>query len=509
MQLLSKYLSHYLNLKDSWYMQFFEILFTLVALILLFLICFRGSNPHLQIRSFQLGLVIFLIHVIFETVRWQMLPSYLIFLLAALLILKSTKSWLFFRILGFLMGLVLIATSSFYATTMPINELPTPGGPYPVGTTNFTLLDESREETNTTDQTDSRTLFVEVWYPAHLNQDLDLPEANTLWQELYTGQIDQVSFFMDYLKGISTNSYPDIAQHRTNAPFPTILFNHGLQMFTAQNTILMEHLASHGYVMVSIGHPYESLRINLPGIGPVLPEFLTSFKKFKEGMDWIQRNSKHVISAMDSIDKTDAAEQKAQIMLAALEGSELNDVVSTWETDTRFVLDQLLAGNVKSLDCQNLIDSSRIGVMGMSIGGATATELCKSDSRIKAGINIDGIQYGNRNHVALKVPYMMIYSEDGSGSNEFLRISSQHDFHQYTFTGARHADFTDMAHIWPVMKIYGQLGSIPADRMTSISNTLILNFWNHYFKNRPLKSFSNDYPELRSEIELRNLPGGI
>ncbi|NRA59767.1 MAG: hypothetical protein HRU25_02420 [Psychrobium sp.] len=42
--------------------------------------------------------------------------------------------------------------------------------------------------------------------------------------------------------------------------FPVLIFNHGLYLVAEQNTILMEHLASHGYVIFSIAHPYPVLR---------------------------------------------------------------------------------------------------------------------------------------------------------------------------------------------------------------------------------------------------------
>jgi hypothetical protein len=143
--------------------------------------------------------------------------------------------------------------------------------------------------------------------------------------------------------------------------------------------------------------------------------------------------------------------------------------------------------------------------MGMSLGGAVAAELCKADSRINAGINIDGLQFGNRNDLGLSVPFMMIYSVDDAGDNEFLRLDSQHDFHQYTFLRARHADFTDMTYIWPVMRIYGQLGSIPPDSMIELSNVVILNFWDHYFKNLPLRIFTDqDYPDLETLVQLKD-----
>jgi len=448
--------------------------------------------------------LLFVLHWIFECLRWQMVFSYLVFFLSSLFILKSSISSLFIRLLGFTTGLLLIITSLFYSATMPIKHLPVPSGAYRVGTTHFILTDTSRPELLSSNTDDFRSLFVEVWYPAKAVETSDRPSPNPLWQELYRGDTDQVSTFFSYLKSVNTNSYPDVSPSVEDAPFPLILFNHGLQMFTSQNTILMEHLASHGYVVVSIGHPYESLRVNLDNEQVVLPEFISSLDKFREAMHWIEVNSAPVLAARDAILKLDSPQDRSKIMLDVINQSGMNDVVSRWEMDNRFVLDQLL-NSAKQLHLfQNVMDTTRIGVMGMSIGGATATELSKADHRIKAGINIDGLQYGSKNHLGLTIPFMMIYSMEGANSNEFLRLSSKNDFHEYTFLNTKHADFSDMIYIWPVLRIYGQSGQIPSERMLYLTNAVVLNFWDHYFKNHPLKTFDRgDYPELEISQQIQ------
>lgn len=184
----------------------------------------------------------------------------------------------------------------------------------------------------------------------------------------------------------------------------------------------------------------------------------------------------------------------------------MNTMVSEWEKDTHFVLDRLIRSSELALPFQKSMDTSQIGVMGMSIGGAVAAEYAKANDRIKAAINIDGLQYGARNKDSLNVPFMMIYSEDGKNSNDFLMLNSKEDYYEFTFMNARHADFTDMTLIWPVMRMYGQLGDIPGERMIQLNNEVILNFWDSYLKNKPFQKFEKkQYPELEISIKLKNL----
>lgn len=486
-------------------MQFFEVLFLSVSTLLLILISFFGDRRKSLIRCFQIGLIPLILHVLFEIVRWQMAFCYFMFFLLALLLLKKSTSHLIFRILGFTTGSLLIATSCFYCIMMPIIELPAPVGAYQIGSTCYTIVDEQREEIQTDDPDDKRELFVEVWYPANLKDVEDRPAEKSLWQELHIGQLDRVSFFMNYLEGINTHAFTDVPPDTENGPFPLILFNHGFQMFTSQNTLLMEHLASHGYIVVSIAHPYESLRVNLSNGRTVMPEFIMSMEKFKEAMTWIERSSALINAAKDSIENIQNKKERVQVMLSAIENSEMNNVVIEWERDTRFILDQLIGSTGPKLPFKNCIDTSRIGVMGMSIGGAVAAEFAKADGRIKAGINMDGLQYGARNEEGLTVPFMMIYSEDGTGTNDFLGLNSTEDFHEITFLTTRHADFTDMNVIWPVMRMYGQLGDIPGDRMIQLTNDVVLNFWDHYLKSKPFRNFTKAAcQELEVQIYLKD-----
>jgi len=51
--------------------------------------------------------------------------------------------------------------------------------------------------------------------------------------------------------------------------------------------------------------------------------------------------------------------------------------------------------------------------------------------------------------------------------------------------------------VWPVLKVYGQLGEIPGKRVIDLTNKVILNFWDHYLKQKPFYNYPEaDYPEL-------------
>ena len=109
-------------------------------------------------------------------------------------------------------------------------------GPHPVGVTRITLRDESR----------NRTLLTEIWYPADESaRDLPpSPASDFLPPELAVLTANAT------LKLIAVREAP----LAPGGPFPLIAFSHGSGGIRFQNTFQMEHLASHGFVVVAPDH---------------------------------------------------------------------------------------------------------------------------------------------------------------------------------------------------------------------------------------------------------------
>src|SRR5690606_28113085 len=63
-------------------------------------------------------------------------------------------------------------------------------------------------------------------------------------------------------------------------------------------------------------------------------------------------------------------------------------------------------------------------VVGFSLGGAVATEWCRTDPRCGAAVNMDGGLFGSRPLDAVEVPYLMLYSETSEGGNDSLKAVS-------------------------------------------------------------------------------------
>jgi predicted dienelactone hydrolase len=154
-----------------------------------------------------------------------------------------------------------VATATPVATAVPTvapQEL-SERGPFAVGVSTLTLVDESR----TTDANgsyagaDSRTLVTEVWYPA---------EGRTEPVEIRDAPLDL-----------------------SQAPYPLIVFSHGYTGVRRQSVSYTTHLASHGYIVISPDYPLSNgLAPGGPRIGDVLNQpgdvsfLIDSFLQFSE-----------------------------------------------------------------------------------------------------------------------------------------------------------------------------------------------------------------------------------
>ncbi len=129
--------------------------------------------------------------------------------------------------------------------------LPKPSGPFQVGRTHLNFVDETRGHPSPLVDKKKRDIPLLIWYPID-NPGTNHPLIFLKHQDLISFQVIY-EFMPDTICNIVTNSYKDTAISDKISNFPALIFNHGLTSIMEQNTILMEHLARNGYIVVSIG----------------------------------------------------------------------------------------------------------------------------------------------------------------------------------------------------------------------------------------------------------------
>ena len=476
-------------------------LFEAITVLLLFAVWVSYLWPMVQRPRWLfvlpvLAVVAAIIQLGLEGYRWQMALTYA---LVAILFVGELRTFLrkanatsspstwrrrIRRIVGLTLAFIALAAAAALPIALPIFQLPALTGPYRVGTTTFELVDQTRSEIYPPNTATHRDLMVQVWYPAD-------PPSGTKPQPYWTNAygpywaaaLGMPGFAFDYLNLIATHSYQDVPIANALPTYPVLVFSHGTGSIVNQNTVQMEALASHGYVIFGIAHPYDALAIFYPD-GRIVPS--------SPGQTAVSQTplSEEILATHDRCSTTPdpvAAEACWRRFLALSPAAQ--NGLQIWTQDTRFVLDELdrmNRGQRPNLFAGRL-DLNRIGLFGHSFGGATAGEVCLLDGRCKAGVNLDGFQYGDLLDHPVKQPFMVMYSNDGIGSNDFMYNKVENQAYRVYIKGTRHNNFTDASLELGsrVGEISGLLGPIDGQRMETILNHYLIAFFDKHLMGIP------------------------
>lgn len=359
--------------------------------------------------------------------RWQAAPSVFTAGLALAFLLAGrfrprivTHGWGYATCGLMLSGLTVFAALTFY--WFPLVDLPTPSGPYPVGVRDFVLTDPSRIGLFDAAPGQPRRLSVRVWYPAETVKGYEvLPyfsrrEAETTARGLGAASPLGPRFF-PYLMYCDTHSYIDAPLRAGANKRPTVIFSHGYRAFKGQNTILMEHLASHGYIAYAVQHTYESSPTIFPD-GEVAWMDPGMLKTIEDFYALVERSGlpQEFVEAYTSPDfATRRSAQLTRYRIAHESGQRLTTFSAPlWLADRQFVHDMLESGEVPA-HVRDIVAASNwqaTGQLGMSFGGSVAAAVCLIDTRCAAVVNIDGDErYQTTFNTNMPAPMLVLHSD--------------------------------------------------------------------------------------------------
>jgi len=124
-----------------------------------------------------------------------------------------------------------------------------------VGSRYYYPIDKDRPDLVSPDPHDYRPISPQVWYPAEpgpADRLIPLNDRRLIEGYVQEGSLDPAVLTEWALE--PTHSFLKARPVRAKTPFPVILYSSSGVMNA--NTFLSEELASHGYVVFSIGHPY-------------------------------------------------------------------------------------------------------------------------------------------------------------------------------------------------------------------------------------------------------------
>lgn len=363
--------------------------------------------------------------------------------------------------------------------------LPAPSGSFAVGRTTLAWRDADHFDPMAPQPNTQREIFVWIWYPAarpEQAQRVDdyLPPAWRAAIEHSAVPIFRLFVTRD-LSRVHAHSYKDAAVSSAQRTYPVVFMRAGAAAQTTQYSCLGEDLASHGYVVVGFDAPYRSIITALPD-GRVIARTPQNNVELVAGSQQVQLATK---------------------------------LAQTWSSDMSFALDQLARLNDSDPTGRftGRLDLQRVGAFGHSLGGATVLEFCHDDSRCKAGVDIDGLPFGDAAREGVTQPFMFVlsdHSHEPEGETRPVLTDIRSIYSRLpgdqrlwiSIRGADHFRFGDGAILQAPLLVEAlhRLGVVRLDgrRQVEITEHFISTFFDVYLKGAPVSTLASAsaYPEV-------------
>jgi dienelactone hydrolase len=316
-----------------------------------------------------------------EGSQWQLLPwEVLGIVLAALVLVRrmargQPRRWQGAVERGFLLIMVVLGGWTLLWAFEP--TLPTPAGPYRVGTEVFHWSDTSRHEPYGK-TSEYRQVVAQAWYPTSEAHGRSAPYFEESGELPSMGGIPAFVFTGDF-RSIDTHGIVGAPVSAARKAWPILVFSPALEVPREMYTGLCSQLASRGYVVMALNSTYESAVTELA-------------------------NGQVVESAFPS----NPSEQQ------------LYELTKTRAADASFVLDQLgkLSTVAPRSPLVGRLDLEHVGMFGHSIGGASTVQALSEDPRFRVGINLNGSLWGSQPSERIKQPLLWVESGERPGPEE-------------------------------------------------------------------------------------------
>lgn len=264
---------------------------------------------------------------------------------------------------------------------------------------------------------------------------------------------------------------------------PVVLFSHGAFGYYQSNASTYMELASHGYVVISVEHPYHSMFTHDTDGKMIMvnSEFMTAVNEIDNMSEaerlemtgaWMDLRCKDINFVIDTVKASKGA----------------GSLGKEWVTEDSEIIKSLLA----------VSECDKFGLMGHSLGGASSVEIGRERSDIAAVIDYDGTMLGEESASGVRTDaYQLPILCFDNQEHHDLRVESKEKGEIYAnnvlldnavcgyetyFKNTEHMDFTDLPLFSPVLG--SMLGSGPVDKEACVNqmNDITRRFFDCYMK---------------------------
>lgn len=273
--------------------------------------------------------------------------------------------------------------------------------------------------------------------------------------------------------------------------FPLVFFSHGAFGYYESNFSTYSELASKGYVVVSVEHPYHSIFTKdtsgkmiiadssfLNGITEINEDGVSEEKIFELSSEWLKLRTDDLNFTIDCVKSAVLGGSVSDCWTLGKNGEEVTNALA-------------------------MTDTSKIGVMGHSLGGAAAVAMGRMRSDISAVVDLDGTMLGeelgveNGREIITTEPYPVPVLSFDNEEHHFASIEARKNDVPYAnnllhdnavcgyrtyITGTGHMNYTDLPMFCPILAKNLGTGEVNASDCMMTVNRITRDFFDCFLK---------------------------
>lgn len=283
--------------------------------------------------------------------------------------------------------------------------------------------------------------------------------------------------------------YPD-----TEGTFPLVVFSHGAFGYYQSNYSTYAELASNGYVVVALDHPHHAFFTNDTDAKTVIVDM----EFIKNAVDFSNGNMDEEKAFALSQQWMKLRTEDTSFVLDTIQQAKANNCLSdSWFTDHQTEICNVLS----------MTNTDKIGLIGHSMGGATAVALGRKRTDIDAVIDLDAtmlseiqsIKNGKCTYNDAPYPIPLLDFRQESDYDDMDQLAP--DSYIYGFTdvnnntiahattgktviakNAGHMNFTDLPMFSPFLSSLLGTGDVDGEEFMYTVNKVVLNWFDYYLK---------------------------
>ncbi|KAI1200342.1 platelet-activating factor acetylhydrolase [Nemania serpens] len=339
-------------------------------------------------------------------------------------------------------------------------------GPHKVGTTVLELIDRSRQDPFIpTPQ--SRDLVVSLFYPTYGRPE-DARNC-TLAPQFPPATAAALDVFINnpgLAETIVTRSC--VGRPLSRPDLPLLLVSPGLGNSRLFYSDLAAEMASQGWNVVTVDHPYDSSVVEYPDGRVVFPEDSPTAPNATLE-EYLDARVKDMIFVLDSL-----ADPSITSRIPGLGAPSTYPGINSRNAPKR------------------KLRTDKVGAFGHSFGGATSLQLLRDDKRFHVGSDLDGGVYGDVVQKGTDSPFLYLRAQNHTHVSDPTWAEAWPNLRgfkrEYSIHAAAHATFTDLNVFADLvgdqaLGEYGEaLGNVTGTRMFAIETAFLGALFDRFLK---------------------------